>query len=170
MPYAGEVEICPCLAISFRDKLHMVDKISRLYNSGGSPLYHYDGVFKEVPNTWQALSHDCTFEDHPVMNVEVKIIIRADRLKIFVQTQYVFNPTSDEIPLGIKSPLMSPQKDTATWLGKFFDEAGSSFSGWHSATTFSCTILERHSWTINFTRCLGDEAWPNKDWNSHRRN
>jgi hypothetical protein len=69
--YAGEADLCPCLTITFRDKLFLIEKCRQVKQ--GKKEYYND--FNNHPNFGtldkKAIWHICSFTDHPFAKVQV---------------------------------------------------------------------------------------------------
>lgn len=79
LPYIGNVDICPCISITFYDKLYLIEELDRTDFS--TNLYvrgPYDSGFCLHPPTnktpYPVLSHQCTFADHPSVRVQIETL------------------------------------------------------------------------------------------------
>lgn len=178
---AGEVDICPCLSITFRDKLHLMEtcKCAQGASHQGREYYYNNILYHSFGGR---LQHECTFMDHPFAKVEVHTIlsIEGKNTSLHVQTRYKFE-ILQESASGMKTPFICLHKDTGNWLRRFFDEAGSSFLGWpryNYSRSLSCDWSDwrksmtgegPYSFEITVNRNLGNDKWPNKFWNRNRR-
>lgn len=171
MPYAGYVEICPCLIMSFRDEFPLIKGIM-------TPLPHYfEGVLYSYIGPPRRLTHYCTFEhpQGPMVGIETTFHI-CERGNLVVSSSYVFRFEPHGSPSATKTQFMCPHEDPNRWLKTFFVEAGSSFSGWRHryGTPRSCNCLNvftlgPHTFEISYERDLGNTDWPNKEWDEHCR-
>ena len=187
MEYTGRVDICPCLTITLRDKLHLIEtcKLARERIHYGRE-YYYNGILyhQSYGRLQRYLRHRCTFTDHPFAKVNVKTTMWVDEetLTFWVGSQYNFiyqEDSSKWLPSGLKTPWMCPHKNTAGWLRRFFREAGSGYSGYpkysfplscHCLSPPSCrwndsTVSnEPHFLKISVKRNLGNSEWPDRNW------
>lgn len=182
---AGEVDICPCLSITFRDMLHLMEtcKFTRQTAHPGCE-YYYNNILchPSFDKLQRSLYHDCTFFDHPFAKVKVQtsLWIEERTISLHVHSIYVFE-VLQESASSMNTPSRCLHKDTGDWLRRFFDEAGSSFLGWHKnhrSCSLTCdwgswgrSIIEKgpYSFQITVSRDLGNGKWPNKIWNRNRR-
>jgi hypothetical protein len=181
MAYAGEVEICPCLTTSFPDKLALIaackNASKQVHN--GRRDYFNKALYS---NGSKVLWHKCTFTDHPFMKVEVLTSFSYDEefQNLRVEVFYTFKGKSPEtLASGMKTRSKCPHQATRKWLREFFDEAGSSFSGWHDGSLSfpspgvvwedSDNGKEWRSFDLCVVRNLGNRKWPNKRWTNKRR-
>lgn len=180
MAYAGEVEICPCLTISFRDKLALIEACKNASKQVRDGRRHYfnNALYSNGSNV---LWHKCTFSDHPFMKVEVQTSFRYDEeiRNLRVESFCLFKEkTAETLASGMKTRLKCPHQATRKWLREFFDEAGSSFSGWHNGfLSFpnprvvwedSDNGNEPRSFDLCVVRNLGNSKWPNTKWTEKR--
>lgn len=145
--YAGEVDLCPCLTITFRDKLHLIEKCRQLKQTTeqGKKKYCDLNDVDKRPNfgtRHKGIYHVCTFTDHPFGKVEVTTVITTRSLKgtsllVCNRYKFIFNPQGQRNNINNNNSSHQTScphphgKSTRTWLEKFFhEEAGSSFLGW----------------------------------------
>lgn len=184
MPYAGKVELCPCLTISFPGMDHLIGTI-KIAKQGYARTYYYDGLLENVDRVCGILRHDCTFQDHPAANVRINTTFDWDyeSQMLIVMSGYQFELELESFSqrclrfTGIKTPLFCSRKNTQTWLRRFFDEAGSSFSGWHKSCLDDASLSHNdikglktvqsengRILTITVKRKLGSGKWSDITW------
>lgn len=182
VPYIGEVDICPCLTITFRDKLHLMESCKRAREAAHEGReYYYNNVLyhPSYGKLEKRLWHDCTFTKHPFVKVQVQttLWIEESTIRLYVKNIYKFKISQDLriSPSSIRR-LPCPHKDVASWLGRFFAEAGSSFRGWGNKSPWHPSFkywddLEStggpRPFEITVVRDLGDREWPNKSWDGN---
>lgn len=75
MAYAGEVEICPCLTISFLDKPALIEACKHASKQvhDGCRYYSNNALFHGGSKENQGgLWHDCAFTHHPFMEAKIE--------------------------------------------------------------------------------------------------
>ena len=188
-PYTGEVDICPCLTITFRDKTRLIEACKRARESTHNGReYYFDNILyhSSYGKLQKELWHDCTFTDHPFTNVQVQTSfwIEGRTINLHVKNVYRFK-LSEGIPSQVLSPSMKclpcAHGDIGAWLGRFFTEAGSSFRGWGEKPPSRPSFLywddlerkrtrrEPRPFEITVIRDLGNTAWPNMIWEGNCR-
>lgn len=180
MPYAGVVELCPCLTISFCDKLQILrDTIEQQgYKFDFGP---YVCRKRESSTT---LRHICSI-NHPTIDTHLHTSIvpesQQSRQHLLIFAKYEFNFSHEEALPSFGAGLLYSQKDIKEWLKKVFTEAGSSFSGWCCRESgvpvtslpdveVKVSIKKKHTLTVFFKRNLGSVDWPDERWTHHRLN
>ncbi|KGO77555.1 hypothetical protein PITC_059950 [Penicillium italicum] len=118
--------------------------------------------------------HYCAFTQHPVLNIKIRTIIWINEptQSLRVLTCYAIRGSESILSQFLANPKALAHKDIGKWLRKTFDQAGSTFSGWHKNSYFLVSsnrpempkghgpiLLE-----ISMSRNLGDGQWPNKQW------
>jgi hypothetical protein len=95
MPYAGMVDICPCLSITFPEKQHLMGTINialsntdHRYESFFNDLLHYPDEGRRRG----CFGHHCHLYKHPVASVDVSTIIYLDKetKNLRVRNEYRF--------------------------------------------------------------------------------
>lgn len=183
IPYAGEVDICPCFTITFRDKLRLIDILKCAGEKSQNTEYYVNDILYHfgLGKVRRCLGHKCNFTKHPSAKVQVDTKLWVDESQsLRVLTSYTIRvshgSSSQMLPLYVKT---LSHKEVGNWLRKLFDEAGSNFSGWHKDTYFAVSSPYRempkdcnspYILDIWFTRGLGNGEWPNGTWNRNRRN
>lgn len=179
---SGEVDMCPCLSITFRDKQHLMEtcKFARAIAHPGHEYYYNKSLYHpSFTRLTRFLYHDCTFQSHSFTKVQIRtrVWIEEGTVSLHVFNRYKFElngPSSEGVPTCVHT-------DPRYWLQRLYKEAGSNFKGWHKnrcycSWTFSWgdwnrSMTERGSYSFEITvhRDLGDAKWPNKIWNRHLR-
>lgn len=136
--YAGRVEFCPCLTITFPDLHHLIETAKHA-RQHPAPYKYYNGLVRKSKDSYEILQHVCTFENHSAAHLRVttSFLWNTERELLQVKNHYkfdleiqTFSPKELQFT-GIKTPLRYSPRSIKKWLRHFFDEAGSSFSGWH---------------------------------------
>ena len=188
MPYAGEVDICPCLSITFQDKLHLMETMKSVVKK--EPHAKYETFYNNMichggGAPWNFVGHGCSFTSHPLATVQIftKLVIDQETQGLHTVSNYLFEISQEndwqKLCSGMKTPRMCPFNDTGNWIRQFFEEAGSNFSGCREnryISQFTCLrqTLERDSkplytFEICVHRDLGHDKWPDKIWDCNRR-
>ncbi|PYI00347.1 hypothetical protein BO78DRAFT_330276 [Aspergillus sclerotiicarbonarius CBS 121057] len=164
MPYAGKVDICPCVSITFRDKLHLMQmcKDARKVVPPGTKNYNDNALLP--PGSSQLLEnlrHECNFTDHPFISIRVKteFWIIGKSMGLCVLNHYKFETRHETPSTSLKSLLTCPHKDTGNWVRRVFHEGGSSFTGWDKNRS-----TRPYTFKITTLRNLGNSKWPNRAW------
>lgn len=187
--YAGRVELCPCLTITFPDLHHLIETVKHAEQQSARCRY-YNGLVKNSKERYRLLQHACTFKKHPAAHLRVttSFVWDNERELLQVESRYKFDLEIQSFSrkesqfTGIKTPLRYSRRSIKKWLLHFFDEAGSNFSGWHrclASAELSHPDKNRHkedhscnSWVLTITiwRELGSAKWLDLVWllNSHR--
>lgn len=178
MPHVGEVEVCPCLTITFRDKLHLMETIRSARDTFHSEkVYYYDGVLYHPASRYRSIWHDCTVTSHPFATAEIRTIlwIPKQSKSLYVENKYKFSisrENAQSLPAEVKTPFMCPHDNPRKWLKQFFSEAGLTFSGWHTKLHIPvlCRIkLEKENepgiLEISVIRNLGRGRSSDRTWN-----
>lgn len=183
-PYAGAVDICPCLTISASDKLHLIKTLGKLKHAEGEPpkglkdysshvTYQPPGA--EIPGS---LFHACVVTAHPLAKVEIGSAICVYEGLLLVVNLYMFQISKDvfTLPADIRTQLLCPHKKFGKWLRRFFDTAGVKFPGWNKNNGFDeaeCCCAESPAslryFEISTVRALGYARWSDKLWKRNSR-
>lgn len=152
---SAEVDICPCLSITVRDKLHLMETCKTLhklpepgcdeYYSGGA-LYHSGsrGFSK-------ALEHDCTFDSRPFARVQIhtRVWVDEETADLHVHNRYKLELQEERPSASSERKSRCLHENPRDWLRRFFDEAGSNYTGWNShrscSFSFDWTEWEKKS-------------------------
>lgn len=163
--HAGEVDICPCLSITFHQKQHPIDYFRS--------LKHKPFRFSAYSTSIKSFTHFCTFK-HPLARVLVKTRAWFNKAsKTFqVENEFVFQISKENISLGIFQRISPRQSryETELWLKNFLDEAkckffiGDESSGWYQCQGWDAMGRGPYSFTILLHRDLGGNRWPSKGW------
>lgn len=180
MPYAGVVALCPCLTISFRDKIQIMEDITGA--SGGRCKTSTAVCWNTTP---RKLQHECEIK-HPTIDARLQTFIwRRDmqygKQHLVVLSEYKFKFSHGSTSSFSKSEAMCPHEDAKSWLKQFFAEAGSSFLGWPGRQSgvadtsfeevyFEISTNKKDTLGISFERVLGSFHWPDRYWTPHQLN
>jgi F-box domain len=156
MPYAGTQDICPCLTITYTDKIHLINLLESVRKRESTTrVYYYDKILYHPVADFgpTCVGHQCILTDqHPLAHVGIHTLIDWDREgdKLRVRSRYTFSDSTQNkeflqrqnssnkssspqvvqrAPSAIQTSLMCPHKRTRKWLGQFFKESGIVFSG-----------------------------------------
>lgn len=190
IPYAGKVDLCPCLAITFRDKLQLMEICKQVQQDvHDGKKYYYNNVLYHPSHgkSQKALFHECSFTDHPLAMVKIKTFfwVEEKTTSLKVGNQYKFEisqgTSSQALSSSLETALACPHWDTKNWIAEFFAEAGSDFFGWNKyrllSPIFGTWVSEEmsgagdgpYSFEICASRNLGNREWPNRIWDRNRR-
>jgi hypothetical protein len=176
--YAGEVDICPCMTITFRDKLFLIEKCRQVMEPTAEGRRKYFQAFDDQPNfgtVHGGIWHVCSFTDYLCAKVKVITVFMGsfDGTSLYVSNRYRFTFRRQRQPDNIDTDIddnssshqtlttpwlaCSPPspKSSRAWLEKFFhEEAGSSFLGWdkkddHDHHRFSRPSISYHRGKLN---------------------
>lgn len=186
MPYAGQIDLCPCWTITFPEKRRLIGE-TKWSGCISSSTFHLP-VWRYVPSYSRIRKfgrvHRCSFQAHPFANVDITsgfvLLWRDNHLRqisilsfqIAVK-KFLRRPESQS---HIRTPSMSLHGNLRQWLGQFFDEADSSFS--IVGRMEDCEIKECHCWRCDclktseddfcfdmvIRRNLGSGKWPQDTW------
>jgi hypothetical protein len=181
MPYAGRVDLCPCMTITFPDLDHLIGTL-KIARQGYARTHYYDGLLENIDRVSGTLRHDCTFKSHPAANVHVITTLNWDykRKRLIATSQYEFELDLQAFSqrhlhfVGINTSLLCSRRNIKTWLRRFFNEAGSSFSGWRKSCLVDASLSHHDAkepksedvrmLTITTSRKLGSGQWPDLTW------
>lgn len=155
MPYAGRIELCLCSTITFPDVRYFLT--SRRY-------------------CW--FGHECIFEAHPHARVTISSGLGKTGTKIVLGTRYkFFFGLAESSPFTREklSSIAASTRKAKHWLRKFFNEAGSSFTGGQDIecvdaylTSVGVIIYGRDeslpALCIHIERDLGNGRWRDIKW------
>jgi hypothetical protein len=122
------------------------------------------------------LWHDCTFTHHPFMEakIETSFLYGEETRTLRVETFCRFKKSPEILASGMKTRSKCPHQATRKWLRVFLDEAGSSFSGWHTGhlSVSSLRVIwadidngnQPRSFDLSVMRNLGTSKWPDSTW------
>ncbi|KAJ5528613.1 hypothetical protein N7527_002006 [Penicillium freii] len=126
MPFAGLVDICPCISITFNERRRFL--MNGMYYCsvcpvrGICPEHFKDGGMGE-------LSHNCQVTGHLDAQVTIKTILVPSSAEL---NPWVLNTYTFEFSNGLPGALsgICPRKQTNKWLKQFFIETGLDYSAW----------------------------------------
>ncbi|KAJ5143705.1 uncharacterized protein N7515_002492 [Penicillium bovifimosum] len=175
MPYAGEVSICPCRRITFRDKQYLMEQpnFNEMSDSQLSRILYYRQFL-------YPLTHKCAVTGHPKYVIEVETALRESththtlcvlsRHRVYLRSETtqrpIFSSTWDDTsntPSGGVPRL--PGKTAREFLKSLYEESGSGFVGWNNSR--KCRLeFNKHGRGVSVyvVRSLGKEDWPDRDW------
>lgn len=94
-------------------------------------LHHPKAIYQLASESSRNLYHDCTFTDHPFMNIEIRTMMFLDDKtgSLRLRSRCTFNalPRKESVS-WIQSHPLCPHEDIGHWLQRLFDEAGSDFN------------------------------------------
>lgn len=185
MPYAGVVALCPCLTLSFRDKIQILEDVDIFRAKGNRDSAKAFALVCHRDYPLKTLQHECRIQ-HPTIAALLLTSFShqnyGEKLHLIISSSYSFKFSDKSGRSLSRSEAMCPHKDIRSWLKQFFTEAGSSFSGWpcgqqsgNPATKLpgvSVTIStnENHTLGVSISRDLGSMNWPDENWVHHRLN
>ena len=159
LPFAGLVDICPCLSIAFNERQLLLDILSSLEDS--KTLFPEDFIHD---SQWMKLSHYCKVTSHPYAQAAIKMeFYKDDYESIQVRNTYTF-----DFPEGLAGVLsgICPHKETNRWIKQFFIEAGLDYSAWGEKAFPTAT--KRHMFKVVTERDLGRKTWDKRGWKVNR--
>ncbi|KAJ5937010.1 hypothetical protein N7466_003460 [Penicillium verhagenii] len=177
MPFPGEVDICPCLTITFPDKIRLIEKIklardldpSKTQYCYNKALYHPVSGRRRNP-----VGHACVVRDHPLIKLEIYTYLAVDEntQELYVSNCYAFEKR--ELGSEGQNAVIFPQnnKQVGKWLNGFFAEAGSSFSvRKHGPQHFDIVkpMEDPRCFAIRSVRNFGKAQWPDREWKKNCR-
>lgn len=177
MPYAGVVALCPCLTISFRDKIKILEDII----STPEDQWQFGSTVCRGSSR-ENLLHSCRIQ-HPTIDAHLHTSIghgiRQGKAHLIISSRYVFSFSHESASSLSKSEAMCPHENIKRWLKQFFTEAGSSFSGWRCKRPdvsqpflpeidVKITANGKQTLAVSFERDLGSFDWPDRYW-THTR-
>lgn len=169
MPFAGMVDICPCLSITFNERQLLMASIANASNDSRNQFF--DGRFFEEIFYDSKLFHRCKIS-HPQAKVAIDthLLVSSPRFRwtdkktLRVLNCYTFT-FSQDVPVA--QSLGCPHKDPNKWLKEYFISAGSDYSAWHGVPKVELTEPGRLK--ILTMRELGYQRWDQRGWKSNRR-
>lgn len=153
MPYAGRVDLCPCLTVSFPDVDHLIGTI-KIAKQGYAQTHYYGGLVENIDRVCGTLRHECAVEDHP-SSANVRVITMFDwdhqKERLIITSQYEFKLELQAFSqrklwfTKIRIPLLCSRKNAKTWLRRFFKEASSNFSSWNKSCLVGASLCHCQS-------------------------
>lgn len=182
VPFAGEVDICPCLTITLPDKIRLMETINfaRQRDPSTQQYYYNTALHHPVSGRLQnPVGHECTILTHPRIRLVIltSLWVDQDTQGLYVSNYYHFDTLQHSHTR--LSPVSFPQKgkEVGKWLKNFFIEAGSSFSVREHGPfcpSYDFEIVkpmdDPQCFGIRFSRYLGSRKWPDRDWTYNCRN
>ncbi|OJJ67287.1 hypothetical protein ASPBRDRAFT_186484 [Aspergillus brasiliensis CBS 101740] len=175
MPYAGEVDICPCMSITFVDKLHLIqlcrsaNRFVRLRNANSDKQ-------PAIQKPHDDLRHSCVFTGNPLFRATTDAEFWYDDkdMRLYVYSLYLFY-TAHEFPSkSLQSLSVCPDKDIVKCAQQILHNGGSSFTGcnrnrstrslYHNVWGKSKYVAGAYYFGISNVRDLGNSEWPNSAW------
>ncbi|RAL01925.1 uncharacterized protein BO80DRAFT_47253 [Aspergillus ibericus CBS 121593] len=181
MPYAGKVDICPCVTITFCDKLQLM-QLCRDARRVVPPGTRYSNNNATLPpgsnQPHEKLQHECTFAGHPLIAIHIKteFLIVGKSRRLCVISHYTFLARHEAPSMSLQSLLPCPHKNIGNWVRRILSEGGSSFTGWDKDRSTRCFNCKQGGWTrsrngegpytfkLSTLRNLGNSQWPNRAW------
>ncbi|OQD62446.1 hypothetical protein PENPOL_c012G03791 [Penicillium polonicum] len=161
MPFAGLVDICPCLSITFNER-HLLANAA-MYCSVG-------GIFPEdfKPKGMARFSHNCHVTSHLDAQVTIETLLIPETTVKNPSGLIVRNIYTFEFSNGLPGALsgICPRKQTNKWLKRFFTETGLDYSAWGGSTR--PLVTEPHLIKISTQRDLGASNWNKRGWKENR--
>ncbi|KGO74753.1 hypothetical protein PITC_083620 [Penicillium italicum] len=174
LPYAGEVDMCPCSILNTHHKLQLISLCRR------PPLDSKGGV-QHLTNRsckCEMLLHTCTFNKHPIAQVQINVSFSfgCQDQSLRMRTRFLFDftnstPSQLENFWNERSHICMREK-TGEWVGRFFREGKNLFGGkmdWTPCEWFSWDVSDEGPLEITLNRNLGKREWPSKSWNRNCR-
>lgn len=146
---AGIVDLCPCLRLTFRDKLRLVEQLKQ---RDSRPYAFGDRVW-----------HECAMLDPP-WAIQVQIAPSIEHGQLVVRTQYAFGPQMDKRPFRCSDMPSIWRCPHDTIFGSCFVECD------RCATAVVCDYrssdLEQYRYVVRVHRTLGaeDGSQPDVRW------
>ena len=174
--HPSEVYLCPCLRITFSDKLKLMETCDSVQkNTQPGSRYYYNKVFYRgsYDNQIKFLRHKCAFTSHPFAKVGIDTTIwtNEETHSLVVHNQYWFK--IHQRPEG--DVIYPPKENRGRWLRKFFSDAGSGYVPcpkpyWPPSFSIGVEPPPRRftlpvpSFSMSVTRKLGKAQWTDLNW------
>lgn len=173
---AGIVDICPCVSITYRDLLRLIESVKSLQSSSrtGEELYYGEVLSRDSYHG--VLVHHCKIKDHPEAEAEITTkIFLGNEYSLIVQNKYLFK--SFKSTSEASHPSTCPHENTVKWLQSFSKDAGGGFTGYRKVFRryLPCEVTpitrrsEGESFEVTVKRDLGNGEGNNKNWKFNRR-
>lgn len=184
MPYAGEVDICPCTRITFVHKLHLI-QLCKKKNRFAPVVNGKSGSIPPNQKPHKDYQHSCVFNGNPLFRVKIKTDLLYDDThhRLCLYNFYQINTVAGFPLKSLRTITMCPHRNVMDFARQIFHEGGSGFMGWDRnrstrPVVYSCWARYEnaegcyYSMTISTARDLGKSDWPDKAWSrqSSRRN
>lgn len=175
MLVAGQMDICPCLTITFRNKLHLMEDFRRsLKDPDGFKAYYSKILTLRHLDKRPFVTHVCHFDKHRLAKVRILTLLHINKGGLYLHAWYEFEPkilpekTPQALCRAVKTTSICPFKSPKKWIRQFFIEAGSSFSGFPFTASFETRRdnkpIHMYSFSIFVRRRLGVNKWPDRGW------
>ncbi|KAJ6140135.1 hypothetical protein N7471_006621 [Penicillium samsonianum] len=165
IPFAGLVDICPCLSIAFNERQLVEAMVSSM--EAREPLFPEDFTRNSYA---MRISHECKVghfyaEVGIVTKLYMEKAIKVDGqpTSLHVHNTYTFE-FSEEFS-GVSGGIC-PHKETNKWLRQFFIDAGLDYSAWGAKA--SPMVTEPHVFKVSTMRDLGYRNWNKRGWKDNR--
>lgn len=179
LPWAGVVEICPCLRMTYQNRNQMKDLLKSVSKSvgNGDPAggtINVENVFclpsgEEIDTI---LYHECTVRDHPFVMVKVRTSFYLKDDSLWVQSNYQVYVPWGKLPIEVQPPITYSQRQLRRWtfrFSRFLDDPNSqnygSFRDWRARSQNGRRLDEFH---LQLDRNLGKGRLPDKNWKECR--
>lgn len=180
MPYAGIVDLCPCLSITFfgRDDVKaLAESMAMDPHTGDKTLYH-GLMYHQEKGT--AIWHHCKITNHPFVEAEARTGFYTLNYEhqLRVVNKYWIHVSTRALPSPVKPLFVCPHVDIMVHIGQLFEHRESGFTGCarhdQSVLCKTCAItLSRgessQDFVVTVIRTLGNYQFPDPSWQRHRR-
>lgn len=170
LPYAGEVDMCPCSNLNIHHKLQLISLCHH------QPLDSKGGVQHLTNRSCKCIEmlvHTCTFNGHPFAQVQINVSVSfgCQDQSLRMRTRLLFDFTKST-PSQLEK-FWNTRRDicvrenTGKWVDQFFLEAWNFFGGemdWKPCQWFSWDVNDEGPLEITLNRNLGKREWPSKSW------
>lgn len=178
LPYAGEVDMCPCSILNIHHKLQLISLCYHqpLDSKGGVQLDSKGGAQHLTNRSCKCiemLQHTCTFNANPIAQVQINVSFSfgCQDQSLRMRTRMLFdftNSTPSQLEdFWNKRRHICVRENTGKWVDEFFREAGYLFGGeqdWKPCQWFSWDVSDEGPLEITVNRNLGKREWPSKSW------
>ncbi|KAL1969461.1 hypothetical protein VTN77DRAFT_8899 [Rasamsonia byssochlamydoides] len=157
MIFAGIVELCPCIRLTFRDKLRLVEQLKKSNHDSGHVYTFHD--LGQGGHVW----HECLMmdhQDHHVWAVRIRIVPVLESGQLLIHTQYDIDLQMDQWQMLPRRPVIwcCPHNSVLRYTYTPLPEDASC----RLCPTFvHCHPGARsNQYSVRVTRNLGEEEWP----------
>lgn len=169
----GIVDLCPCIKLTFRDKLRLLDHLKSRNKIGLGlwtlPVNGNTGIDSKQGVT--SVVHECTITDDPWVTVKVKIIPVLLKGYLVAISSYTIDLNTSNLPAAMEPIYCCPHKDILRYTEPHDRPTPESYhkSCYESVCEHCHTLLVAHHMryrrriVIQVARYLGAEV-PNGDW------
>lgn len=177
VPFAGEVDICPCLTITLLDKIRLLETINLARQRDPSTQQYYYNKALHHPISGRRrnpVGHECVILSHPLikLNIDTSLWVDEDTQGLCVSNSYLFERLEHSHTGVTVIPFPQTGKEVGKWLTSFLAEAGSSFFNHeHDPQHFEIVkpMEDPKCFAIRSMRNLGKRKWPDRDWTNNCR-